>query len=444
MPFLFAVHSPLNVSIWSLAPFLLLLQGIAFLPLLAEHFWHSNRNKFLIVVLFALPTLGYLAYLEHYEHQHAHDVLVHYLKDYVDFIVLLAALYTVSGGIYLQGTIKPSPLVNSLFLAIGAVLANFIGTTGASMVLIRPFLRINHARQKKIHLPVFFIFIVSNLGGMLTPLGDPPLFLGFKEGIDFAWTLRELWQHWLVAVGIVLAIFFVWDWLAFRREPHVEPSIAPRDSLRLRGLVNVIFLVGIIAGVLFQSPKIARHFDFQQTFGIPYLEFPWGSAVLAAMALLSLLMTPRDIRAKNEFTWGAMIEVAVLFLGIFVTMVPALEYLKTHSNSFPLHEPWAYFWLTGILSSFLDNAPTYLTFASAAAGENPLSWLMTAKPDVLRAISAGAVFMGANTYIGNGPNFMVKAIADSMRVRTPSFFGYMLYSGCILLPTFAVITWLFF
>ncbi|MCI0641634.1 MAG: sodium:proton antiporter [Gemmataceae bacterium] len=445
-----AADDPLNVDVWSVAPFVGLLLSIAILPLVAGHFWHSNFRKALVSLLFAAPVVAYLYFFEEWQGQDGMPALKHALDEYLEFIILLASLYTVAGGIVLQGYVAPTPMANTFLLATGAVLANFIGTTGASMLLIRPFLRINAHRVYNRHLPVFFIFSVSNLGGLLTPLGDPPLFLGFLRGIDFFWTI-QLWPQWLVANGCVLTLFLVWDGIAYFREPNV-PSTIPTEvesgPLRLRGKRNFLFLAGILAAALLTSQAFAQEVQgfLMQFFQCPdlTLQRPWPAIVILAMAVLSLLFTPGRYRAENQFTWGAIIEVAVLFIGIFITMVPALELLRGHGEELGITEPWQYFWYTGGLSSFLDNAPTYLAFTTIAAGDQPIASLMIAKPHILAAISCGAVFMGASTYIGNGPNFMVKSIADSMGYRTPSFFGYMAYSIFLLLPIFVLVTWLFF
>ena len=452
LPPLFAVgaNGPapvLEVPPWSAVPFVLTLLAIALLPLVAEHFWHANRNKALVLALLAAPVVGFLVH-SGLEYTHA---LLHALEEYASFIILLGSLYTVSGGIVVRGDIEGRPLTNTALLAAGAVLANLIGTTGASMLLIRPFLRINRQRQHVRHLPVFFIFVVSNLGGLLTPLGDPPLFLGFLRGVDFFWTL-SLWREWLVVNGAVLAVFFVWDSLAHFRESKEAIARDVRESrppLRVEGLRNLLFLGGIVAAVLLKSPHVGRLAGdwLGRFFPCPDLTLhpPWGDAVMAAMGLLALLLTPRRLREANGFRWGPIVEVAVLFAGIFVCMVPALELLKKHSGESGIEAPWQFFWLTGALSSFLDNAPTYLAFATLAAGkEANFGWLVEHRPDVLAAISCGAVFMGANTYIGNGPNFMVKAIADEAGIRMPSFFGYMVYAGLILLPLFVLVTFVFF
>jgi Na+/H+ antiporter NhaD/arsenite permease-like protein len=337
------------------------------------------------------------------------------------------------------GNFRATPAVNTAVLAFGAVLANVVGTTGASMLLIRPLLKANRERRFARHLPVFFIFTVSNTGGCLTPLGDPPLFLGYLNGVPFVWTL-SLWREWLLVNAAVLAIFHVWDLRAFRREDPVlgAGDCGAREPLRLRGLRNLPLLLGILAGVFLQ--RLLPGFRGEAA----------GAGLMLLMGVLSLVLTPRGLRAANRFTWGPIAEVAILFLGIFITMVPALTILGRHGKDFGITRPWEYFWLTGLLSGLLDNAPTYLTFGTIAAGSEDFRLLVEnqvagiAGPDVLRAISCGAVFMGALTYIGNGPNFMVKSIAEGAGYRTPSFFGYLLYSCAVLLPVLALATFLFF
>lgn len=444
-----ADHAPLDLPAWTVSPFVLMLLCIAILPLITGKFWHSNLNKLLVSVVLAVPVAAYLIWQGPATNHASTHALVHELTEYFSFIVLLGSLYTVSGGIVLSGDIEARPLTNVGFLAFGAVLANFIGTTGASMLLIRPLLRINSERKQTRHLPIFFIFVVSNLGGLLTPLGDPPLFLGFLRGVDFFWTL-SLWPQWLMANGLGLLVFFLWDTRAFHREPVKARfrDIKEIEPIRVRGLVNLVFLAGIIAAVLLHSDKVAGEASrwLSQFFPCPNLTLhrPAGELAMIAMALLSLWATPRELRKANAFTWSAIIEVAVLFAGIFITMVPALELLRGHGRQLGVERAWEYFWLTGGLSSVLDNAPTYLVFATVAASPNELDWLLQNKPLLLSAISCGAVFMGANTYIGNGPNFMVKAIADEAGYKMPSFFGYLLYSGCILLPVFVVLTFVFY
>lgn len=439
----------LHLPVWSLLPFVLVLLAIALLPVLTPHFWHTNRSKAVVMTLLGAPVALYLLALGPGTGGQSVSSLVHGVTEYASFITLLAALYTVSGGIVLRGDIQARPITNVAFLALGAVLANFIGTTGASMLLIRPVLQINQERRQTSHIPVFFIFIVSNLGGLLTPLGDPPLFLGFLNGVDFFWTL-SLWPQWLVAISIVLAIFYIWDVWAYRHETAeaILEDIAHIEPIRVRGLINIWFLAGILLAVVLQSEKVSTACTaaVRNLVPCPDLQItrPWGEMLMILMAIGSLWLTPRQLREDNGFSWNAIVEVAVLFAGIFVTMVPALAWLSEHGPSFGVTQPWQYFWMSGSLSSFLDNAPTYMAFATMAAGPHRLEWLVAEQPLVLQAISCGAVFMGANTYIGNGPNFMVKAIADEAGFKTPSFFGYMLYSGAILLPTFVLLTWLFF
>ena len=429
----------LQLSTWSIAPFALLLLAIAVLPVVAEQWWHHNRNKAIVCAIIATPTVVYLVVVHFTTRQPTLDALAHELSEYVAFILLLGSLYIVSGGIVLSGDLQGKPLVNTLLLAAGAVLANVIGTTGASVLLIRLLLRINKHRVHKRHLPIFFIFIVSNLGGLLTPLGDPPLFLGFLNGVPFFWTL-SLWREWLCANGLVLAIFLVWETLAYRREePAATKVIKLSEPLAVKGLFNVLLLLGVMVGILMQR----------------LLDEPWdklvGCMVMAVMSALSLWITPRALRLANVFTWEPILEVAILFLGIFITMVPALAVVVTHKESLHVTEVWQYFWLTGGLSACLDNAPTYVSFATMAAGSGDFAALahnqvpgIADGPLVLAAISCGAVFMGALTYIGNGPNFMVKAIADQAGYRMPSFFGYLAYSCAVLLPVLLVITLLFF
>ncbi len=425
---------PLDVAPWSIAPFALLLLAIAVLPLAVPHWWERNWNKALVSFGLGIPAVLYLLYLDHFDNQPGIEKLTHAMQEYVDFIVMLAALYTVAGGIAVQGQFRPTPLVNIAILAFGAVLANVIGTTGASMLLIRPFLRINAVRRQRAHLPIFFIFVVSNLGGLLTPLGDPPLFLGFLNGVDFFWTLSLL-PHWAVANGAVLAIALVWDAIAYWREPDRSAFPPRHGSFVLGGSINFVFLLGILTAVLCYSDAIL---------GENHLIFPFPAALMAAMAFLSWLATPRSVREHNQFNWHPILEVGILFLGIFAAMVPALSLLAHHRADLGVSKPWQYFWLTGSLSAVLDNAPTYMTFAVLAAGDADLGRLSLQEPHLLQAISAGAVFMGALTYIGNGPNFMVKSIADGVGFRMPSYFGYVLYSISILLPVFALVTWLFF
>ncbi|MGH7320979.1 MAG: sodium:proton antiporter, partial [Candidatus Rokuibacteriota bacterium] len=339
---------------------------------------------------------------------------------------LLAGLYVISGGIRLTGDIAATPAANTGFLAVGSVLASAIGTTGASMLLIRPLLQTNRQRTHVRHTVIFFIFLVSNIGGLLTPLGDPPLFLGYLQGVPFSWTFR-LWPHWLVTVAALLLVYFVWDSVCHAREPldSLRRDRAQEEPLRLVGLLNGLWLVGVVLAVAF-------------------LREPWREAAILALAGISLWQTPSAVRRANGFTAYPITEVAVLFFGIFFTMIPALELLRMRGGELGVREPWQFFWATGVLSSFLDNAPTYLTFLALGQGLGLANDVVGVPDGVLAAISVGAVFMGANTYIGNAPNFMVKSIAEEAHVRMPTFFGYMLYSGAVLLPLFVLVTRLFF
>jgi Na+/H+ antiporter NhaD/arsenite permease-like protein len=429
-----AFAGDLHVPPAAAGPFVLLLVAIAVLPLVAARWWHSNRHKALVAGLFALPVFGYLVV----EGEPGRVALGHGLTEYFSFIVLLGSLYVVSGGIVLRGDLVGRPRTNLLFLAAGVVLANLIGTTGASMVLIRPILRINADRKRTGHIPVFFIFTVSNTGGLLTPLGDPPLFIGFLKGVGFFWT-TALWREWLLVNGLLLAVFCVWDSVAYRRETlaDLRREQAHYHRLRVAGLkVNAPLLAVIVLAVLFESPDLGRL----------TLTRPWGELVMLAAAGLSLWLSPKHLHKENQFAWGPIVEVAVLFLGIFVTMAPALALLKERGARLGITEPWQFFWLTGGLSSFLDNAPTYVTFGTLAAGGDDFGALSRG-PDaqLLAAISCGAVFMGANSYIGNGPNFLVKAISEQAGYPMPSFFGYVIrYTLPVLVPVFLLVTRVFF
>jgi Na+/H+ antiporter NhaD/arsenite permease-like protein len=428
-----AEHVPLDLPAWSVIPFAILLLCIAILPLAAEHWWHKNRNKAIVSVAVAVPAIIYLAAVQFSSGQPALPTLAHEMFKYISFIILLGSLFIVSGGIVLHGDFAPKPWTNVAFLAVGAVVANVIGTTGASVLLIRPLLRINKPRRNAKHLPVFFVFIVSNVGGLLTPLGDPPLFLGFLNGVPFTWTLT-LWREWLLVNGLVLMLFFVLDFVAYRSEPADLEAVPPeqRRPVSIEGLLNLPLLAGVIIGVLIQGMVPGT------------LGEALGAAIMLSMGALSLWFTPAKLRQANGFSWSPIIEVAVLFFGIFVAMVPALELLKLHGKELGITEPWQYFWITGGLSAFLDNAPTYLALATMAAQGGDIGALASSQPLLLVAISTGAVFMGAMTYIGNGPNFMVKAIAEEAGFKMPTFFGYLGYSCLCLVPVYLVVTWVFF
>jgi len=408
-----------GLPLYTTLPFVAMLLAIAVCPLWVPHWWERNLNKFLVSCTLGFPVL--LLYLARQP-----LALVRMGEEYVSFILLLAGLYAISGGILLRGDLEATPLTNTVFLALGSVLASFIGTTGASMLLIRPLLQTNRERRRVKHTVIFFIFLVSNIGGMLTPLGDPPLFLGYLQGVPFAWTFR-LWRPWLVMVGTLILVFFVWDSIQHAREPlaALRRDRTRIEPIRIRGLVNGLWLLGVVLAVAF-------------------LHEPVREIVIAALAALSLWRTPREIRRANSFTAYPMVEVAALFFGIFLTMIPALELLRLRGGELGVREPWQFFWATGILSSFLDNAPTYLAFLALGQGLRMADEIAGVTHAILAGISVGAVAMGANTYIGNAPNFMVKSVAEEAGVKMPSFFGYMVYSGSILLPLFVAVTFLFF
>jgi Na+/H+ antiporter NhaD/arsenite permease-like protein len=438
--------------LWTALPFVGYLLTIAIAPLAFPHFWERNRNKLLLGVIASVPVVFYLGSF----HEGAHW-LQHALREYVAFIALLGSLFVISGGVHLRGSLAGTPLVNTAFLGAGALLASFIGTTGASMLLIRPLLRANEKREGKGHIVVFFIFIVSNGAGMLTPLGDPPLFLGFLRGVPFLWTLKLI-GPWALVNGALLLLFNLVDQRVLEREEKRRPeavldsALEVKEPLRVDGAINFLWLAGVI-GVIFAMGRYGEALSSNEVTRVPL-----QVSGMTAMAALSLLTTRRTARAANQFAWAPILEVAAIFLGIFVTMVPALKILESEGAALGVTEPWQYFWATGMLSSFLDNAPTYLTFASLAVGAvNDLDPAAHLTADdlgalahhpmgaaLLIAISCGAVVMGANTYIGNGPNFMVKTIAEASGVRMPSFFRYMVWSAVILLPLFVLVTLVFF
>lgn len=442
------------LPVWWGVPFAGLLLSIALVPLFAPIFWHHHFGK--VTAGWALAFL--LPFAAQFGLGAAGVGLVHaLLAEYLPFVILLLALFTVAGGIYIRGSLRGTPALNAGILATGAVLASFMGTTGASMLLIRPLIRANEGRRHTAHIVVFFIFIVSNAGGSLTPLGDPPLFLGFLKGVDFFWTLRHIFPETLFLVGCLLALFFALDrWLMRRPGEWALPAAdasGGAERFGFDGKANFALLGVIVALVLlsgFWKSQVA--FDIAGTaVGLPGLVRDLG---LLAVVWVSLRITPLEVHQRNQFGWAPMAEVAKLFAGIFLTIIPVIAMLKagvdgpfgaivravTRADGTP--DPAMYFWAAGALSSFLDNAPTYLVFFNTAGGDPQL--LMTTLAPTLAAISAGAVFMGANTYIGNAPNLMVKAIAEDRGVKMPSFFGYMLWSGGILLPLFAVMTWIWF
>lgn len=433
-------------------PFAGILLSIALCPLLTPWFWHHHFGK--IAAAWALAFL--LPFAVVYGPSVAGSSLVHVmLGEYIPFVILLTALFTVSGGIYIRGNLHGSPGLNTAILAIGAFLASFMGTTGASMLLIRPLIRANDNRKHVAHTVVFFIFIVSNAGGSLTPLGDPPLFLGFLQGVDFFWTVRHIFPETLFLVGSLLAIFYALDsWYYHRREELIPQDPTPDTrGIGFDGARN-FWLLGAIVGLVLLSGfwKSEAGFSVLGTeVRLPGLVRDIG---LLVVTFVSLQVTPRSVHEDNQFSWGPMQEVAKLFAGIFLTIIPVIAMLRagidgpfgpiiaavTRPDGTP--DPAMYFWASGTLSSFLDNAPTYLVFFNTAGG-NPQQ-LMNELAPVLAAISAGSVFMGANSYIGNAPNLMVKSIAEDRGVKMPSFFGYMVWSLGILVPLFVVMTFIWF
>jgi Na+/H+ antiporter NhaD/arsenite permease-like protein len=441
-----------RMSILWVLPFAGLLLSIATGPLFYPHLWEHHYGKFsafwaaCVIVPLAF-TAGPSATLQ--------AVLHTALLEYMPFILLLVALFVVAGGIYLDGNLRGTPAANTILLAVGTLLASVVGTTGASMILIRPLLRANDDRTYNVHVVVFFIFLVSNIGGSLTPLGDPPLFVGFLKGVDFFWTLTHLWKPMLFASGLLLALFFVIDLVLHRKEEGKSHPLdpTPDSPLKIYGLVNFALLGVIIAAIL-----LSAYWKPGAAFTIHGIEVGLQNLVrdliFVAVVFASLKLTRGQYRHANGFSWGPIQEVALLFAGIFICIVPVIAIL--HAGKAGALAPLlalvtnpdggannaAYFWLTGALSSFLDNAPTYLVFFELAGGD-PRA-LMSTLAATLVAISAGAVFMGANSYIGNAPNFMVYAIARGAGVKMPSFFGYMLWSGAILIPIFLLCTWVFF
>jgi len=438
---------------WSAVPFAGMLLSIALFPLLAPQFWHHHYPKISLLwgLLLAVPFVWI------YRGAAVHEILHVSIADYLPFLILLGTLFTIGGGIYINGSLRGKPGVNVGILALGTFLASWIGTTGAAMVLIRPLLRANTNRRYKTHTVVFFMFLVANIGGSLTPLGDPPLFLGFLRGVPFFWTFNLTVEMLVVAV-LVLGAYAAIDGLLWRREePQVRSQAPGQERLGIEGARNILFLAGVLAAVIVSGiwqPGEVTILGVHQ--GIQNLV---RDAVLVTLLLGSWFATPRKIHEKNEYTWGPIREVAILFGAIFATIIPVLAMLRVGEHGAMaglirvVQTPAQFFWATGVLSSFLDNAPTYLTFLTTALGRlhpgmperEAIQHLIATNPEFLAAISTGAVFMGANTYLGNAPNFMVKSIAEEAGVEMPSFFGYILrYVVPFLLPVFLVVTWIFF
>src|SRR5262245_53446345 len=412
------MEAALSVPPYAVLPFVAMLLSIAVCPLWMATWWEHHRNKLLLAVVLSAPVL--VVYLARRP-----STVLHVTGEYASFMVLLGSLYAITGGIRVTGDIEATPLTNTVLLGAGSVLASFIGTTGASMLLIRPVLATNRERTRVRHTVIFFIFLVSNIGGVLTPLGDPPLFLGYLRGVPFSWTFR-LAVPWLVAVGTLLLVYFIWDSVHHGREPlrALRRDRLEIEPLRVEGGLNALLLIGIVLAAA-------------------GLGQPWREASMLALAGLSLWLTPPSIRLSNDFTAEPILEVAVLFLGIFATMMPALDLLRLRGAELGVRDPWQFFWISGLLSSVLDNAPTYVTFLALGQGLGLRDEVVGVTNAVLTGISLGTVFMGANTYIGNAPNFMVKSIAERARVQMPSFFGYVGYSAAVLGPMYVLVTWLF-
>lgn len=454
-PAIAAAPQPLGeaLPIWSCIPFACMLLSIALLPLALPNFWHHHYGK---VSAFWAASLG-IPFVIGFGFAALHEIVHIILADYVPFIILLWSLYTVSGGILLRGSLQGTPAVNTTMLAVGTAIASWMGTTGAAMLMIRPFLRANRFRKNRSFMVVFFIFLVANVGGSLTPLGDPPLFLGFLHGVSFFWTFRIL-PHMLVVAILLLGTYFILDSYYYRKEGAASRlPRGPREPLKLEGTRNFILLAGIVGAVLMSG---VVDWGELNTLGVHRGVQDWvRDGLLIAIGAISLVTTRAEVREDNNFTWAPIVEVALLFIGIFITMLPCLLILKAGPNGAmaflinAVNQPAHYFWAAGALSSFLDNAPTYLTFFSTALGSfypglpegEGVGRLMQEIPAYLAAVSAGSVFFGACSYIGNAPNFMVRSIAEEAGTKMPSFFGYVVkYTLVFLIPCFAVVTLLFF
>ncbi len=440
---------------WAVIPFVILLLCIAILPLIhkTEHWWEDNKNRLLVSLLLSVVVLFYYwvvhpGVIDHETHKlekgfmAVHLVLKHaILMEYIPFIVLLFSLYVISGGIQLKGDLPAKPMTNTMFLAVGAGIASFVGTTGAAMLLIRPLLQTNRERKYVKHTVIFFIFLVCNIGGCLLPIGDPPLFLGYLKGIPFTWTFI-LWPQWLAVNLILLVIYFIWDSKLYAKEESrdIKRDDTQVEKLQLNGKINLIFLLGVVLSVALLipgKPLLGKE-------GNPIVFDFCREIVMFVFVALSLKFTPKGLREENKFNYVAIGEVAALFIGIFITMQVPVEILNVKGPDMGVSSPAQFFWFTGILSSFLDNAPTYVVFfetaRTLATPEGDIVVAGMLSQEILVAISLGAVFMGANSYIGNGPNFMVKSIAEQSGVKMPSFFGYMGYSAVFLIPIFIILT----
>lgn len=421
-------------------PFVIMLLTIAIAPLAMEHVWESNRNKFIFTFAISVVTIVLLSF-----YGMGHSIVHNLLYDYIPFIMLLLALFVVTGGIHIRGDIAATPFINTSILGMGFLLASFMGTTGAAMLLIRPLLQINKQRKYRVHTVLFFIALVANCGGILTPLGDPPLFLLYLRGAEFQW-FSSMFPEWLVAGLLLMCIYFILDRHYYAKEPaeNILRDRTEQEPIRISGARNFIYLGMVIAAVLFLNRS---YIPAMRAEGAPFYIAFLRDIVLGVIIILSLVTTPKQVRKANNFSWAPILEVAILFVGIFVTMTPAMMYLNQHAMDLGLTEPWQFFYSTGTLSSFLDNAPTAVAFHTVATGLPEVAGVeyVAGIPEILlTAISLGAVFFGAMTYIGNGPNFMVKAIAEEAGVKMPSFFGYMVkFSLVILLPVYVIVQLIF-
>lgn len=431
-----------DLPLWSLVPFVVMLMMVAVAPLLMEKTWEKNSTKLIVSLVLGVPVAVFLI------NQDMSEALEHQLLyDYVPFIVLLASLFVVTGGIHLSGDLLAKPLTNTVFLATGYVFSSLMGTTGAAMLLIRPLLETNSQRKYNTHTVLFFIAMVANCGGLLTPLGDPPLFLLYLRGASFTWFLH-MFPAWLLVGAILLTIYYFLDsyWYKKESEHRLFADEEERRPLKIYGHINIVYLLLIVAAVAFINVGfIPAMGDPESPVWVRFLR----EIVLLSIIGLSLYSTKPEVRSSNRFSWNPILEVAAVFLGIFTTMIPAMLFLKSHAASFGLSQPWQFFYSTGALSSFLDNAPTALAFHGVATGlvdSGAALAEVAGVPEVLlEAISMGAVFFGAMTYIGNGPNFMVKAISEEYGYKMPSFFGYMYkFSLCVLLPVYIIVQLVFF
>lgn len=435
-------HKGEDLPYWTVIPFIFILLSIAVLPIASHttmHWWEDNNNKLIVAIALGACSFFPLVYFGWF-----HTIVHTIVFEYIPFIVLLGSLYYISGGIVLRGDIEATPLNNTLFLIVGTFLSSFIGTTGASMLLIRPILNTNSERKHVVHTVIFFIFLVSNIGGSLTPLGDPPLFLGYLQGVPFTWTFK-LFPEMLLASVILLIIYFIWDSIKYKSEAikDIKKDKSQIVPISLSGQVNFIWLLGVIFSVAFINKNYFPEIEENHLLGFS------REIIMLIMVILSIYTSKKRDREANKFTLHPIAEVAYLFIGIFICMIPALILLESNGKALGITEPWQFFWATGLFSSVLDNAPTYLTFLSLAKGYLGYTTVQQilanpAAEALLKAISVGSVFMGANSYIGNAPNFMVKSVAEENKIKMPSFGAYMLFSFGILFPIFILLTFVFF